>query len=89
LWGRHQSAGVGDYVITLAVTEGLRDSEAQGGGFEGECEFGEFSAALGDQLALGGGENRGILRDRLRARRGRASARRLSGHFGNKKGAGW
>jgi hypothetical protein len=48
LWGRHQSAGVGDYVITLAVAKGLRDSEAQGGGFEGECEFGEFSAALGD-----------------------------------------
>ncbi len=80
--GRRESAGVGDYVITLAVAEGLRDSEAEGGGLEGECEFGELTAALGDQLALGGGENRGILRDRLRARRGRASTRRLPGHFG-------
>lgn len=80
--GRRESAGVGDYVIALAVAEGLRDSEAEGGGLEGKCEFGELTAALGDQLALGGGENRGILRDRLRARRGRASTRRLPGHFG-------
>ena len=85
---RRESAGVDDYVITLAVAEGLRDSEAQGGGLEGECEFGEFTATLGDQLALAGAENRGILRDRLRARRGRASTRRLPGHFGHKKGAG-
>jgi hypothetical protein len=29
------------------------------GGFEGEGQFGEFSAALGGELALTGGEGRG------------------------------
>jgi hypothetical protein len=34
--GRSEGAGVEDYVVTFAVTEGLGDSEAESGGFQGE-----------------------------------------------------
>ena len=61
---RVELAGVDDGVVTLAVAEGLGDSESAAGGFEGEGEFGELSAALGRQLALAGGVD-GRLRGRL------------------------
>jgi len=66
-------AGVDDGIVAFAVAEGPGDSEAEAGGFEGEGEFGEFSAALGVELALAG---------RVRARRGRSWASRPFGHGG-------
>jgi hypothetical protein len=47
-------ARVDDGVVTFAVSVGLGDAEAEGGGFEGEGEFGEFSAALGVEFAEDG-----------------------------------
>jgi hypothetical protein len=43
-----------DEVEAFAVAVGLGDSKAFGGGFVGEGKFGEFSAALGVELALAG-----------------------------------
>ena len=54
-WRRAEApwvAGVEDGVVALAVAEGAGDAEAEAGGFEDEGEFGEFSAALGGELAL-------------------------------------
>ena len=48
-------AGVDDGVVALAVAVGLGDTEAESVGLEGEGEFGEFAAALGDELAVTGG----------------------------------
>jgi hypothetical protein len=80
--GGDEFAGIDDGVVTFAVTEGLGDSEAEAGGFEGEGEFGELSAALGVELVLAGGVESGGLRNRLRARRSGTAARRLHGHDG-------
>jgi hypothetical protein len=39
-------ASIEDEVVAVAVSVGLADAEAEAGGFEGEGEFGELSAAL-------------------------------------------
>jgi hypothetical protein len=52
-------AGVEDYVVTFAVSVGLGDAEAEVVGLEGEGEFGEFSAAFGDEFAVEGLGGRG------------------------------
>ena len=52
-------AGVEDYVVTFAVPVGLGDAEAEVVGLEGEGEFGEFSAAFGDEFAVEGLGGRG------------------------------
>jgi hypothetical protein len=67
-------AGVEDYVVAFAVAEGAGDAEAEVGGFEGEGEFGEFSATLGGEFVLTRGLSGPLLLDRillngLRARR--------------------
>ena len=79
-WG--EFAGVDDHVVAFAVSEGLGDGELERGGFEGEGEFGELSATLGDEFAeaLAGEDLLGW--DRVRARRWRGSAPRAFGHFG-------
>jgi hypothetical protein len=56
-------------VETFAVAVGFGDSEAEGGGFVGEGEFSELSAALGVELPLAGS---------LRAGRWGASGRRAA-----------
>ena len=88
-------AGVEDYIVAFAVSVGAGDAEAEVGGFEGEGEFGEFSAALGGEFVLARGLGGRlyfdrILLNRLRARRWSASARRAGlGHVWEKrKGAG-
>jgi hypothetical protein len=50
---------VNDGVVALTVAEGPGDAEAELRGFEGEGEFGEFSAAFSGEFALAGGEERG------------------------------
>jgi hypothetical protein len=77
--------GVDDEVVAFAVTVGLGDGESECGGFEGEGEFGEFSAALGGEFALECGWRYGVPsselfrkrlgRDRDWARRGRGPTR--------------
>jgi len=75
-----RGAGIEDDVVTFAVAVGLGDAEAEAGGFEGEGEFGEFSATLGGEFVLAGG--------RSWARRWRASARRpVPGHARKKEKA--
>ena len=51
-------AEVDDEVVAVAVAVGLGDGESESGGFEGEGEFGELSAALGGEFAVGGGLGR-------------------------------
>jgi hypothetical protein len=46
-----ESCRVEDEVVTVAVSVGLGHAEAEAGGFEGEGEFGELSAALGGEFA--------------------------------------
>jgi len=77
-----------DEVEALAVAVGLGDSEAFAGGFVGEGEFGELSAALGAELLLAGtlfaalGVQLGLAGS-LRARRWEASGRRAAfSHWG-------
>jgi hypothetical protein len=67
-------AGVEDYVVTFAVSVGLGDAEAEVVGLEGEGEFGEFSAALGDEFAVEGLGGRGC--------GGLGSGRLFSGRLG-------
>ena len=59
--GACEPARIEDDIVTFTVTERLGDSEAESGGFQGEGEFGKFSAALGDEFALIGGKDRGLL----------------------------
>ena len=69
--------GVDDEIVAFAVAVGFGDGEAEGGGFEGEGEFGEFSAALGGEFAVKG--RGGVERSRFfwaRAFWDRAGARR-------------
>ena len=101
-WVREQFAGIDDGVVAFAVAEGLGDAQAAAGGFVGEGEFGEFSAALGVDFALAWGDKEFFagraswdgdcvgrpLLDRVRARRWWAPARRGPGHCReNRKGA--
>ena len=58
--GGSEFAGVEDDVVAFTVAERLGDTETEAGGFEGEGQFGKFSAAFGGELAMAG---------RLRARR--------------------
>ncbi len=48
------SAEVDNGVVAVAVAVGLGDGESEAGGFEGEGEFGELSAAFGGEFAIGG-----------------------------------
>jgi hypothetical protein len=52
--GRIASAEVDDAVVAVAVAVGFGDGESEGGGFEGEGEFGQFSAAFGGEFAVRG-----------------------------------
>ena len=53
------SAEIDDEVVAVAFAVGFGDGESEGGGFEGEGEFGEFSAAFGGEFAVGGGAGLG------------------------------
>ena len=59
-------SGVDDEVVTFAVAVGFGDCEAEAGGFEDECQFGEFSAPLGGGFLLTGGLWAGSLSASLR-----------------------
>lgn len=48
-------AGVEDEVVAFAVAVGFGYAEAEAGGFESECKFGELSAALGGEFLEAGG----------------------------------
>jgi hypothetical protein len=47
-------AGVEDDIVAFTVAEGLGDAESEAGGFQGEGEFGKFSATLGGEFAMTG-----------------------------------
>jgi len=63
---RESLSGVDDEVVAFAVAVGFGDSEAEAGGFEDECQFGEFSATLGGGFLLVGGLWAGSLSASLR-----------------------
>jgi hypothetical protein len=46
-------AVVEDEVVAVALSRGLGDGEAESGGFVEEGSFGDLSAALGGQTAIG------------------------------------
>jgi hypothetical protein len=54
-WCGTYLAGIEDEVVAFTVSVGLGDGESEADGFEGEGEFGEFSATLGGEFVAGGG----------------------------------
>jgi hypothetical protein len=62
---REDFASVDDDVVTFALAVRTGDTEAEVDGFEGEGQFGEFSAALGVEFALAGRLGDGLWGDGL------------------------